>query len=50
MTTQQRSQIDGLIFRKTNAHVDRKICVTPDNSAMKRLIHARIVLDAGRKK
>jgi len=46
MTTEQRTGIEGMIFRKTNAHVGRKICVSPDNSTMKHLVYGRIILDS----
>ena len=46
MTTKQHVSTEGMIFRKTNAHVGRKICATPDNSTMQHLAYGRIILDA----
>jgi 5-deoxy-glucuronate isomerase len=43
MGTQQVA-VDRMIFRKTNAHVGRKICVSPENSTMKHLEYGRIIL------
>jgi len=37
---------EGNIFRKTNIHRGRKICITPQNSTMQHLCYARIILDA----
>ena len=41
--TLDKSQI---VFRRTNAHLGRKISVSPANSAMRELSYGRIVLDA----
>jgi len=46
MNTQQKIGAEGMIFRKTNAHVGRKICVSPENSTMRHLVYGRIILDA----
>ena len=35
-----------MIFRKTNAHTGRHIAVTPENSTMKHLAYARIILNS----
>ena len=37
---------EGNIFRKTNVHKARKVCITPENSTMKHLCYARTLLDA----
>jgi 5-deoxy-glucuronate isomerase len=34
------------IFRKTNAHTGRHVCITPSNSAMRHLAYSRIVLNS----
>src|ERR1700739_153186 len=34
------------IFRKTNAHVGRRVCITPANSSMRHLAYSRIVLNS----
>lgn len=34
------------VFRRTNAHSGRKIVVTPENSTMRHLCYARIILDS----
>ena len=36
------------IFRKTNAHVGRRVCVTPANSSMRHLAYSRIVLNSAK--
>lgn len=36
---------EGNVFRQTNAHKGRKVCVTPANSSMQHLCYARIILD-----
>ncbi|MGH9512611.1 MAG: 5-deoxy-glucuronate isomerase [Terriglobales bacterium] len=36
---------DGNIFRGTNTHKGRKVFITPQNSTMKHLCYARIILD-----
>jgi 5-deoxy-glucuronate isomerase len=40
------AEIDKMVFRRTNAHLGRKICVSPGNSTMKHLEYARIILNA----
>ena len=37
---------EGNIFRKTNVHRGRKVCITPANSTMQHLCYARTILDA----
>ena len=39
----------NLIFRATDRHLGRKMCVTPSNSATQHLHYARIVLADGEK-
>jgi 5-deoxy-glucuronate isomerase len=36
------------IFRRTNAHTGRHICITPANSSMRHLAYSRIVLNSGK--
>jgi 5-deoxy-glucuronate isomerase len=36
------------IFRKTNAHTGRHVCITPSNSAMRHLAYSRIVLNSAK--
>jgi 5-deoxy-glucuronate isomerase len=45
MSTQQ-VELEKMIFRKTNAHVGRKIAVSPGNSTMKHLEYGRIILNS----
>jgi 5-deoxy-glucuronate isomerase len=40
-----QAEIEKMIFRKTNAHVGRKISVSPGNSTMKHLEYGRIILN-----
>jgi 5-deoxy-glucuronate isomerase len=46
MTRSPQLSAKGNIFRKTNAHKGRKVCITPENSTMKHLGYARTILDA----
>jgi 5-deoxy-glucuronate isomerase len=46
MNTQTQSSPDKMVFRKTNAHVGRKISVTPENSTHQHLSYGRIILNA----
>ena len=46
MSTQMRESADRMIFRGTNRQKGRHIAVGPQNSAMKHLAYARIMLDA----
>lgn len=34
------------IFRKTNAHTGRRVCITPGNSSMRHLAYSRIILNS----
>jgi 5-deoxy-glucuronate isomerase len=45
MLTQQTAT-EGMVFRKTNAHLGRTISVSPDNSTMQHLAYARILLNS----
>jgi 5-deoxy-glucuronate isomerase len=45
MATQQVAT-ERMIFRQTNAHVGRKLCVSPDNSTMRHLSYSRILLNS----
>jgi 5-deoxy-glucuronate isomerase len=36
------------IFRKTNAHAGRRVCISPGNSSMRHLAYSRIVLNASK--
>src|SRR4029077_3674623 len=36
------------IFRKTNAHAGRRVCVTPVNSSMRHLAYSRIILNSAK--
>jgi 5-deoxy-glucuronate isomerase len=36
------------IFRKTNAHTGRRVCITPGNSSMRHLAYSRIVLNSAK--
>jgi 5-deoxy-glucuronate isomerase len=46
MSTQSQVGFEGRVFRKTNAHVGRKINVSPGNSTMRHLEYGRIILNA----
>jgi len=45
MSTQLPVGIEGMVFRKTNAHVGRKISVSPGNGTMRHLAYGRVILD-----
>ena len=46
MSTQAQKSSDGHIFRGTNSRKGRHVAVTPQNSTMRHLVYARIILDA----
>jgi 5-deoxy-glucuronate isomerase len=46
MDTRQQVGVEGMVFRNTNAHKGRKICVSPGSSTMKHLAYGRIILDS----
>jgi len=46
MNVQKQDTGKEMIFRKTNAHTGRHIAVTPENSTMKHLAYARIILNS----
>lgn len=48
MEPKQQSEIEDLVFRKTNGHRGRHIFVTPGNSSMRHLAYGRILLDASK--
>jgi 5-deoxy-glucuronate isomerase len=45
ITSSPQLNAEGNIFRKTNVHKGRKVCITPENSTMKHLCYARTLLD-----
>ena len=45
MSTPALSATEKNIFRKTNAHTGRRVCITPANSSMRHLSYSRIVLN-----
>jgi 5-deoxy-glucuronate isomerase len=44
----KQNHSDQLVFRKTNTNPGRHVYITPDNSSMRHLAYARIVLNAAR--
>lgn len=40
-----QESMSDMIFRRTNAHLGRRVVVTPENSAMKHLCYGRIILN-----
>ena len=36
------------VFRKTNAHAGRRVCITPANSSMRHLAYSRILLNSAK--
>lgn len=46
MTTQSQIALEKMVFRKTDAHLGRRISVTPQNSANRHLSYGRIILNA----
>jgi len=46
MGTQTNSNLDRLVFRKTNQHLGRRISVTPANSTNQHLTYGRIILNS----
>ena len=45
MSTQTRKSSDNYIYRATNRQKGRRVAVSPENSAMRHLVYARIILD-----
>jgi 5-deoxy-glucuronate isomerase len=45
MSTHTEVAREKMVFRKTNAHSGRKLCVTPANSTNRHLSYGRIILD-----
>jgi 5-deoxy-glucuronate isomerase len=48
MNTQPQSAAQQLVFRKTNTGIGRQVAVSPDNSSMKHLAYARIILNSSK--
>jgi hypothetical protein len=46
MSTEAKVDFAGIVFRKTNAGTGRQLAVTPENSAMKHLAYARVILNS----
>jgi len=46
MSTQMKETQDQLIFRGTNQRKGRHASITPENSSMRHLVYARVILDA----
>ena len=46
MSTEAKVEFGGIIFRNTNAGTGRQLAVTPENSAMKHLAYARVILNS----
>src|SRR5438552_18497622 len=46
MNTQARVDFDGMIFRNTNSRTGRQLSVTPENSTLKHLAYARVILNS----
>ena len=44
MATHTPALTESLVFRKTNGHIGRQICVTPANSSNRHLSYGRIIL------
>jgi hypothetical protein len=46
MSTEAKVDFGGIVFRNTNAGTGRQLAVTPENSAMKHLAYARVILNS----
>jgi len=46
MSTEAKVDFVGIVFRDANAGTGRQLAVTPENSAMKRLPYARVILNS----
>src|SRR5258707_10907008 len=46
MSTEAKVDFAGIVFRNTNAGTGRQLAVTPENSAMKHLAYARVILNS----
>jgi 5-deoxy-glucuronate isomerase len=48
MSQQAQASLEKMIFRKTNRQTGRHVAVTPENSAMRHLSYARIILNSSK--
>jgi len=48
MSKQSAIAVDKMVFRKTNAHIGRRLAVTPANSTMRHLSYGRIILNSSK--
>jgi len=48
MSATVSSATEKNIFRKTNAHIGRRVCITPANSTMRHLAYSRILLNSAK--
>jgi len=48
MSATVSSATEKNIFRKTNAHTGRRVCITPANSTMRHLAYSRILLNSAK--
>jgi 5-deoxy-glucuronate isomerase len=48
MSSAAQVEMEKMVFRKTNAHVGRRISVDPGNSTMRHLAYGRIILNAAK--
>jgi hypothetical protein len=46
MSTEAKVDFAGIVFRNSNAGTGRQLAVTPENSAMKHLAYARVILNS----
>src|SRR5258706_10815650 len=46
MSTEAKVDFSGIVFRNTNAGTGRQLAVTPENSTMKHLAYARVILNS----
>jgi hypothetical protein len=46
MSTAAKVDFGGIVFRNTNAGTGRQLAVTPENSTMKHLAYARVILNS----
>ena len=48
MSATVSSATEKNVFRKTNAHTGRRVCITPGNSTMRHLAYSRILLNSAK--
>lgn len=48
MSAQEQTDLEKMVFRKTNAHVGRRISISPENSSMRHLAYGRILLNSAK--